>query len=32
MRFVLPKQLGEVAMFDDVGERDVRAVLESMTL
>jgi 3-dehydroquinate synthase len=27
MRFVLPKRLGEVALFDDVPETDVRAVL-----
>jgi 3-dehydroquinate synthase len=29
MRFVLPKRLGEVALFDDVPEADVRAVLEA---
>jgi 3-dehydroquinate synthase len=28
LRFVLPRRLGEVAMFDDVPESDVRAVLE----
>lgn len=27
MRFVLPRKLGEVALFDDVPEEDVRAVL-----
>lgn len=27
LRFVLPKKLGEVAVFDDVSERDVAAVL-----
>lgn len=27
MRFVLPRRLGEVALFDDVPEEDVRAVL-----
>jgi 3-dehydroquinate synthase len=30
LRFVLPKRLGEVALFDDVPEDDVRAVLEEM--
>jgi 3-dehydroquinate synthase len=30
MRFVLPKRLGEVALFDDVPEADVREVLEEM--
>ena len=29
MRFILPTRLGEVAMFDDVPEPDVRAVLQS---
>jgi 3-dehydroquinate synthase len=29
MRFILPTKLGEVALFDDVPEADVRAVLES---
>ncbi|MSU78689.1 MAG: 3-dehydroquinate synthase [Gemmataceae bacterium] len=29
MRFILPTRLGEVALFDDVPESDVRAVLES---
>jgi 3-dehydroquinate synthase len=29
LRFVLPRRLGEVAMFDDVPESDVRAVLET---
>ena len=28
MRFILPTKLGEVALFDDVPEGDVRAVLE----
>jgi 3-dehydroquinate synthase len=28
LRFVLPKRLGEVALFDDVPEANVRAVLE----
>jgi 3-dehydroquinate synthetase len=28
MRFVLPRRLGEVALFDDVPEDDVRRVLE----
>jgi 3-dehydroquinate synthase len=28
LRFILPRQLGEVALFDDVPEEDVRAVLE----
>jgi 3-dehydroquinate synthase len=27
LRFVLPRRLGEVALFDDVPEADVRAVL-----
>jgi 3-dehydroquinate synthase len=31
MRFVLPKRLGEVALFDDVPEEEVRAVLTEMT-
>jgi 3-dehydroquinate synthase len=30
MRFILPTTLGEVALFDDVPEGDVRAVLESV--
>ena len=30
MRFILPTRLGEVALFDDVPENDVRAVLESV--
>jgi 3-dehydroquinate synthase len=30
LRFILPKRLGEVALFDDVPESDVRAVLESL--
>lgn len=30
LRFILPKKLGEVALFDDVPESDVRAVLESL--
>jgi 3-dehydroquinate synthase len=29
LRFVLPRRLGEVAMFDDVPESDVRAVLDT---
>jgi 3-dehydroquinate synthase len=29
MRFILPTRLGEVALFDDVPEADVRAVLEA---
>jgi 3-dehydroquinate synthase len=29
MRFILPTKLGEVALFDDVPEAEVRAVLES---
>ena len=29
LRFVLPRRLGEAALFDDVAETDVRAVLES---
>jgi 3-dehydroquinate synthase len=29
LRFVLPRRLGEVALFDDVPESDVRAVLET---
>ena len=28
LRFVLPRRLGEVALFDDVPEEDVRQVLE----
>ncbi len=28
LRFILPRRLGEVAMFDDVPEEDVRAVLQ----
>jgi 3-dehydroquinate synthase len=31
MRFILPTRLGEVALFDDVPENDVRAVLELLT-
>jgi 3-dehydroquinate synthase len=30
MRFILPTKLGEVALFDDVPEDDVRAVLASL--
>ena len=30
LRFVLPKRLGEAALFDDVPVEDVRAVLEEM--
>jgi 3-dehydroquinate synthase len=30
LRFVLPKRLGEVALFDDVPEEDVRQVLENV--
>lgn len=29
MRFILPRRLGEVALFDDVPEEDVRAVLNA---
>ncbi|MFN4258400.1 MAG: 3-dehydroquinate synthase [Gemmataceae bacterium] len=29
LRFILPRRLGEVALFDDVPEEDVRAVLQS---
>jgi 3-dehydroquinate synthase len=29
LRFVLPRRLGEVALFDDVSEEDVRRVLEN---
>ncbi len=31
LRFVLPKRLGEVALFDDVPEEDVRRVLQDAT-
>jgi 3-dehydroquinate synthase len=31
LRFVLPRRLGEVALFDDVPEDDVRRVLRSFT-
>ncbi|MCS6851263.1 MAG: 3-dehydroquinate synthase [Gemmataceae bacterium] len=31
LRFVLPRRLGEVALFDDVSEDDVRAVLGAAT-
>lgn len=31
LRFVLPRRLGEVALFDDVSEQDVRAVLENLS-
>jgi 3-dehydroquinate synthase len=31
LRFVLPRRLGEVALFDDVPEEDVRGVLEAET-
>jgi 3-dehydroquinate synthase len=31
LRFVLPRRLGEVALFDDVPEKDVRAVLETLS-
>jgi 3-dehydroquinate synthase len=31
LRFVLPVRLGEVALFDDVSEDDVRAVLASLS-
>jgi 3-dehydroquinate synthetase len=27
LRFILPRRLGEVALFDDVSDDDVRAVL-----
>jgi 3-dehydroquinate synthase len=30
LRFVLPKRMGEVAMFDEVPEEDVRVVLEEL--
>ena len=30
LRLVLPRQLGEVALFDDVPEREVRAILEQI--
>jgi 3-dehydroquinate synthetase len=30
LRFVLPKRLGEVALFEDVPEEDVGKVLESV--
>jgi 3-dehydroquinate synthase len=32
LRFVLPTRLGEVALFDDVPEEDVRAVLEALAV
>ena len=31
LRFVLPRCLGEVALFDDVSDKDVRAVLEILS-
>jgi 3-dehydroquinate synthase len=31
LRFVLPRRLGEVALFDDMPEEDVRAVLETLS-
>lgn len=31
LRFVLPRRLGEAALFDDVPEADVRRVLEEMS-
>ena len=31
LRFVLPRRLGEVALFDDVPEDDVRQVLKAVT-
>ena len=31
LRFVLPRRLGEAALFDDVPEADVRRVLESIS-
>ena len=31
LRFILPRRLGEVALFDDVPESDVRGVLSAMT-
>jgi 3-dehydroquinate synthase len=31
LRFVLPRRLGEVDLFEDVPENDVRAVLESLS-
>jgi 3-dehydroquinate synthase len=30
LRFVLPRQLGEVALFDDIPESEVRHVLEEL--
>jgi 3-dehydroquinate synthetase len=27
MRFILPRRLGEVALFDDIAEDDVRQIL-----
>jgi 3-dehydroquinate synthase len=30
MRFILPRRLGEVALFDDIPEEDVRRVLEEI--
>jgi 3-dehydroquinate synthase len=30
MRFILPTKLGEVALFDDVAEADVRAIFDAM--
>lgn len=30
MRFILPRRLGEVTLFDDVPEDDVRAILQTM--
>ncbi len=32
MRFILPKRLGEVALFDDVPEGDVRQVISELTV
>lgn len=31
LRFVLPRRLGEVALFDDIPEEEVRAVLEKLS-
>jgi 3-dehydroquinate synthetase len=31
LRFILPRRLGEVALYDDIPETEVRQVLEEMT-
>ena len=31
LRFVLPRRLGEAALFDDVPEAEVRGTLESVS-